>query len=175
MILIGKHSGIAFWRYDPSMDEPTWSFRYGTGGQLPKRPPGELSQKYRYEISAEWRSLATCFEWWQEVLGVERARRWSWRNGFVFDRPSHVCQLRIHSFRRWPVAIHFHSAVKNVYDRHALTEGDWFWRCDHGVTGFGEGFEWLGCWRCAMWKPIKAFRHWREVRRNQTEESTCEA
>ena len=80
-----------------------------------------------------------------------------------------VVQFRIHSFRRWPVSIRFYSAAKNVYDEHHLTTETSFWRCDHGLTGFGEGFEWMGCWRCALWRPIKAFKLWWSIVRGESE------
>lgn len=142
----GERNGFSFWRYDPSMDENTWILNIGFGDAATKPPrPGYMDPLYRFQIRVEWRPLESCFEWWVEYLGVERHR-------------GVVAQYRIHSFKRWPVAVRFSSGTKNVYDDHKLVDSDQFWRCDHGRTGFSDGFERTGCWRCAMWRPITAIK-----------------
>ena len=71
----GESGGFAFWRYDMAMDENTWMLILGFGGPARTAPrPGFLDPLYRFQFRAEWRPLATCFEWWCEFLGVERDR-----------------------------------------------------------------------------------------------------
>jgi len=118
--------------------------------------PGSWGPPYRYGFSIVWRKLANCVHWWSEYLGVERGR-------------GVVMQYRVHSFRQWPVSVSFYRAEppKNVYDDHPLMiDSGTFWRCDHGWTGYGDGFVWLGCWRCAVWRPIEALkRFWYDLLR----------
>lgn len=153
----GERGGFSFRRYNVCMDENTWTLEFGFGGCAKLQREGYLDPFYRFQIRVEWRPLATCFEWWCELLCVET--QWHHR-GYVHDRVRRgaVIQYRIHSFRRWPVAVQFFSAARNVYDDHKLVDGDEFWRCDHGLTGFAEGFYPIGCWRCAVWRPITAAR-----------------
>lgn len=42
----------------------------------------------------------------------------------------------------------------NIYRPHVfqITSGQ-FWRCKHGLTGFGEGMNWIGCLECAVDDP----------------------
>ncbi len=100
----GERWGWSFWNHDVCVDENTWILNVGFGGRLPPPPPGRYRDPYRYGIRAEWRSLATCFEWWVELLCVET--QWLHR-GYAHDRVLRgaVLQYRIHSFRRWPVAV----------------------------------------------------------------------
>lgn len=65
----------------------------GFGGRVPK-DPGVIGPNYRYEAAIFWRPLHSCFQWYCEYLGVERGR-------------GVVVQYRIHSFERWPIAVHF--------------------------------------------------------------------
>jgi hypothetical protein len=49
--------------------------------------------------------------------------------------------------------------MKNIYTPHPLmiSSGE-FWRCDHGSTGRRGDLRWQGCWRCALRRPLRAFR-----------------
>lgn len=109
MKYFGDRCGFVFSRYDPAMDENTWTLIVCFGGRLPPPPPGKYGHPYRFAVRAEWRPLATCFEWWCEFLYVET----QWRHmGYVHERVRRgvVIQYRIHSLRRWPVAVRFVSA-----------------------------------------------------------------
>lgn len=102
----GERWGWATSDYDVGMDENTWSLKIGWGGRLPQPPPGEYHHPYRFAIEVQWRPLATCFEWWAEYLGVEY--QWHHRKGVHTRILCGVAkQYRIHSFRRWPVAVRF--------------------------------------------------------------------
>lgn len=104
MFYKGDRWGFSFSKYDPSMDEHTWTLALGFGGILPSSPPGGYCHPYRYGVRLEWRSLATCFEWWCELLGVET--QWHHRKVVHTRVPRGVViQYRIHSFRRWPVSV----------------------------------------------------------------------
>lgn len=48
----------------------------------------------------------------------------------------------------------------NLYQPHTLqcSSGE-FWRCKHGLTGFGEEMVWVGCKDCATDDP-EAFARW---------------
>jgi hypothetical protein len=51
--------------------------------------------------------------------------------------------------------------MKNVYDSHPrMNDSGEFWRCEHGRTGFGEGFRRKGCFKCAIWRPKAALAAW---------------
>jgi hypothetical protein len=107
----GEQCGFSFSQYDLSMDENTWTLLFGFGGRNPPPPPGEYRHPYRYCIRAEWRALATCFEWWVDLICVET--QWHHRKGVHTRVPRGVVlQYRIHSFRRWPVAVQFFSAER---------------------------------------------------------------
>lgn len=147
MFYKGERGGFQSWRYDVAMDENSWGCGWGFGGP-PAQPPRPwcYDPHYRFQIKIEWRPLSTCFEWWAEYLGVET--QWHHRKGVHTRVPCGVVvQYRIHSFRRWPVAISFQSSVKNLYDQRLLGFDRWFWQCDHGRA------EWQGCWRCAVRSP----------------------
>lgn len=105
----GDRWGFSFWRYDVSMDENTWRLSVGFGGRRPPPPPGEYGHPYRFAIVVEWRPLATCFEWWSELLCVET----QWHHRGYAHCPifrGAVIQYRIHSFKRWPVMVRFFRA-----------------------------------------------------------------
>lgn len=45
----------------------------------------------------------------------------------------------------------------NLYEAHPLmVNSGQFWRCAHGVTGFGKGMAWIGCPECCFANPVKA-------------------
>lgn len=48
----------------------------------------------------------------------------------------------------------------NLYKAHMfqVTSGQ-FWRCAHGITGFGKGMIWVGCEECKVANP-EAYRIW---------------
>jgi hypothetical protein len=49
----------------------------------------------------------------------------------------------------------------NLYKNHLLmTHGGQFWRCKHGNTGFGSGFKWKGCLRCAL-SDLRTYREFK--------------
>ena len=50
---------------------------------------------------------------------------------------------------------------KNLYEPHPIQiDSGTFWRCDHGKTGFGKEMKWIGCFWCAVRKPI-IYLYWR--------------
>lgn len=137
-----------FSTYDLGMDENNWTFVYGWGGAMPRtKDTPYLAQRYRFQIEAKWFKLSSCFQWWRDVIQIDRSRECRL-----------VIQDRIHSWERWPISVRYQSAAKNLYDDHPLAAQTEFWRCDHDVTGFGPAFTWGGCWRCAVWRPIKSVR-----------------
>lgn len=101
----GVSGGFSFWRHDVMTDQNTWTLKLGFGGRanpLPRK--GYSDPLYRIEIGIEWRPLRTCFEWWVEYLGTEI--QWHHRKGVHTRIPCGVIyQYRIHSFRRWPIAV----------------------------------------------------------------------
>jgi hypothetical protein len=51
--------------------------------------------------------------------------------------------------------------VNNLYDDHYLLAARGiFWRCDHGRTGFKEGFAWVGCARCWLRHRVHQAGRW---------------
>lgn len=51
----------------------------------------------------------------------------------------------------------------NVYAPHQLMiHSGRYWRCAHGVTGFGSSMKWVGCWRCALKNPVQYLR-WKNL------------
>ena len=48
----------------------------------------------------------------------------------------------------------------NFYKPHFLmVSSGTFWRCSHGLTGYGDSLNIKGCWRCALQNPI-AWLEW---------------
>lgn len=106
----GESGGFAFWRFDPPMDENTWTLQVGFGGRADPPPrEGYLDPLYRFQFSIQWRPLATCFQWWCEFLGVET--QWHHHKGIHTKLPPMArYQYRIYSFERWPIAVTYAAA-----------------------------------------------------------------
>lgn len=51
----------------------------------------------------------------------------------------------------------------NMYKPHPMQiHSGLFWRCKHGVTGFKEGLEWVGCEGCKEDDP-EAYERWQQT------------
>lgn len=51
----------------------------------------------------------------------------------------------------------------NLYKAHKLmVHSGQFWRCKHGITGFADGMQWVGCSECEKDDP-DAFARWLEI------------
>ena len=50
----------------------------------------------------------------------------------------------------------------NVYKPHRfMISSGQFWRCRHGITGFGKHMKFIGCLECAKDEP-EVFSEWNE-------------
>lgn len=54
--------------------------------------------------------------------------------------------------------------MSNIYDAHTLATDGVFWKCRHGKNGYDKSMKWVGCFRCAIYRPKRAIECWMRVK-----------